>query len=561
MRTPAAKIKQRTDKFFSFPAPVGGWIANVNLATPGARRPDGTKVNGAAKLENWFPTATAIEMRGGSERYAVIYVGDDHAHSVRHSVKTLFSYINGNNRKLFAAHEHALFDITTIVSADDLFTINDDGKFFVDKDGNFIVESGSPTPIYDSLTGGDWSVVQFATSGGVFLRAVNGVDTPLVYDGSSWGTSPAITGATATTLSYVWAFKNRLFFIQKDTLDAWYLPVDSIGGAATKIPLGGVFGLGGSLLFGATWSLDTGSGLSEQCVFVTTEGEVAVYQGSDPSSANTWSKVGVYRLGRPRGPKAFIHAGGDLVIATDIGFVPLSQAIQRDISVISPSAVSYPIEDAWNSVVAERSDVNWQCEVWPTKQMVLIGFPTTYGNDEFVFIANARTGAWAKYTGWGATCFEVFGERMFFGTADGRIIEAEVTGLDQSSTYTSICVPLFETMKTPATLKTGMQARAVLRAPGAVEAKLSLQKDYTINLPPAPDDISVTGTNTWGSGIWGTSIWDVGSEKQTFQDWRSINGSGNAISVATQVTSGALSPPNVELVQIDLMYEQGDAGS
>jgi hypothetical protein len=66
MRQPAARVKPRLAKLQSYPAPMGGWIKNVNLATPDARTPNGQKVNGAAVLENWFPTATGIRMRGGN---------------------------------------------------------------------------------------------------------------------------------------------------------------------------------------------------------------------------------------------------------------------------------------------------------------------------------------------------------------------------------------------------------------------------------------------------------------------------------------------------------------
>ena len=66
MRRPAARVKPRLAKLQSFPAPIGGWIKNVNLATPDARLPSGQRVNGASVLENWFPTATGIRMRGGS---------------------------------------------------------------------------------------------------------------------------------------------------------------------------------------------------------------------------------------------------------------------------------------------------------------------------------------------------------------------------------------------------------------------------------------------------------------------------------------------------------------
>ncbi len=537
MRTPAVRLRPPAEHLQSFPAPVGGWIANTSLATPGARLPDGRKVNGAAMLENFFPTATAIRMRGGSQQYA--FVGDGTS-----DVVALFTYINGNTQEFFAADEVAIYDITTV--SDPLV---------------------SPAAAVSSLSndphGGGFSVVQFQTSGGTFLRVVNGSNTPLVYDGATWGTTPTISGAglTASNLSFVWSFKERLFFVEKDTLNAWYLPVGSIGGTVTKLPLGGVFARGGSLMFGASWSLDIGSGLAEQCVFVTTEGEVAVYQGSDPSSSTTWEKVGTYRIGKPRGARAFIRAGGDLVIATDIGFIPLSAAISRDFAALAPSAVSYPIEDAWNQAVAESSFAGWNCEVWPAKQMVLVALHGEPGDAGEIFVANTRTGAWGDFTGWNAHCLHIFGDRCFFGSTEGRVIECEVTGADDETPYTATCVPLFDPLKTPASIKTGMMARVILRAPYAVTEKLSLQTDYTISLPIAPDDTVVVSGSVWGTAKWDEATWGTPPEKMTFKNWRPVKGSGNSLSVACQITSGGVSSPDVDLIQTDLTYEIGEVGA
>src|SRR5688572_7215741 len=98
MRRPAyfTKPRARKHKYSTFPAPVGGWIANQSLATPGARRPDGTKVTGACVLENGFPAATGVRMRRGSARHAVL--GDGSL-----PVLSMFSYVNGNNRSFFAS--------------------------------------------------------------------------------------------------------------------------------------------------------------------------------------------------------------------------------------------------------------------------------------------------------------------------------------------------------------------------------------------------------------------------------------------------------------------------
>lgn len=526
MRTPAGGKPRRSAERL-VPAPVGGLIANRNIALQPARN----KPQGAYMLENWFPTATGARMRGGSTKYATISEDD---------VTALFTYVNGGAQFFFAADGTAIYDISTVLDPD-----------------------VPPSADVDTLTGGDWSVVQFSTPGGVFLRAVNGEDTPLVFDGSTWDTSPAIT-AGSTSLSspalftHVWAFKSRLFFILGGSLDAYYLPSDAIGGDVSVFPLGGVFTRGGSLLFGATWSLATNSGLVASCIFVTTEGEVAVYSGTDPSTADTWSLVGVYQIGRPLGKKAFIRAGGDIIIATDIGFVPVSLAVQRDVAALAPGAVSFPIEDEWNRQVSARYELTWQCETWPTGQLTLIAMPRPSGTTAQMLVANVRTGAWAVVTGWEAKCVAVYGKRAFFGSTGGRVIEMDVSGTDDGMPYTATYVPLFDNLDTASSLKTTLLARATYRAPREIIDQLSMQTDYAVDLPTSPDAAISQNSSLWGSAVWGDSTWGSSGEKQVFKRWQSCGGAGYALAPALQITSGDLSAPAVELISIEYTYIQGD---
>lgn len=488
-------------------------------------------------LENWFPTATSVRMRAGSALYATVGSG-----SV--SVASMFAYVDGNNQKLFAATSTDIYDITTVADP-----------------------TVSPVAAVTGKTSGDWSVIQFATAGGTFLRMVNGADDPLVYNGTAFvapnysdpTTFPISgTGLDPKKLSFVWAFKQRMFFIEGESLNAWYLDADVIGGTATKFPMGGIFQRGGSLLFGASWSLDQLSGLNASCVFVTTEGEVAVYQGSNPDSVDDWALVGVYRIGRPLGPKAFFRAGGDLVIMTDIGAIPLSQAVRRDMAALNLGAISYPIESEWSRAVADRSFAPWHCELWPTKQMALIVPPSGINNPPEIFVANAVSGGWARFTGWDATCLQVYVDRLFFGSANGKVVEAEVTGADQGIPYTATCIPLFDDLKTPASRKIVGMARAMLLAPAAVDDRLSIQVDYAINLPPAPDELPFVATSLWGSAVWGQSRWGDARDQVVFAKWRSVYGTGMALTPALQITSGNLAPPDVELVRIEITYDLAD---
>ena len=69
-------------------------------------------------------------------------------------------------------------------------------------------------------------------------------------------------------------FKNWLFFVQKDTMNAWCLH-DAIGGAVTQISLSGVFKKGGALLFGDSWPVD--AAMASTPVFSSALGEVVAF--------------------------------------------------------------------------------------------------------------------------------------------------------------------------------------------------------------------------------------------------------------------------------------------
>lgn len=532
----AQDVKQKT-----FAAPSRGWIANESLmaAVPG----------GAAALENWFPIATGCRLRGGTFLWSQIGDGD-------HDVTSLISYVAGPVKKLFAATSESITDITT--QSFSYVLVDESGEILSTETGEFIGADTSSS--IAGLAAGNWIGVQYTNSGGTFLRLVNGANTPLVYDGSTFSTSPAITGSglTPTTLSYVWVYNNRVFYIQKGTLNVWYhTSVDAIGGAAALFPLGGVFRLGGELVFGATWSVGDGGGLNDNCVFVTSEGEVAVYRGTDPGSVATWSKVALYRIGRPLGPQCFFRSGGDLIIATDIGMIPLSQAISKSYEEIAPGAVSYPIETAWNEAVDKRTGLEWVAEVWPRKQMMVVALPTpTGGGDEF-FVANVRSGAWCKFTGLKGTCVRHHDGEFYFGSSGGRIFRLETTGADDGVPYTGLMVPLFDDMGSATSVKTPSSAKAFFMAESDPAAKVSVSFDYEVTPPAVPPAFVETANSVWGSVVCGQTKFGAKHSIKKFVTDKGLNGSGYVLAPCVQVTSGGLVAPNVELARVEVLFDSG----
>ena len=159
--------------------------------------------------------------------------------------------------------------------------------------------------------------------------------------------------------------KAAVDFARKNTMTAVYLPVEVVSGAASSLNLTGVFTKGGWLEFIATWSSDAGDGIDDRIVFVTNQGEAAVYSGSFADASNI-SFVGRFDIGSPPlGKNAFLSVGGDLIIMTQAGWIPMSQVVGNDETRLSSVSVTAKIETLWRKMVNDRGSVPWQAIRWP----------------------------------------------------------------------------------------------------------------------------------------------------------------------------------------------------
>ena len=136
------------------------------------------------------------------------------------------------------------------------------------------------------------SVRKSRTRGSRRVRSVTTISGTNAFTGLALAPAALITATV---------FKQRVWAIEANTMNIWYSAVQAYQGVFTLLPLGSVFKMGGSLMQMATWTIDNAAGINDYAAFLTTEGEVAIYQGNDPSSVATWSLVGVFHVGRPIG--------------------------------------------------------------------------------------------------------------------------------------------------------------------------------------------------------------------------------------------------------------------
>jgi hypothetical protein len=361
----------------------------------------------------------------------------------------------------------------------------------------------------------------------------------------------------------VWKFKNRLWFVKKNSKSAYYLPVDAIGGAAVEFPLAGVFQKGGYLLFGVTWSEDAGDGMDDRIVFVSSEGEVAIYQGTNPAS--DFALVGLYGMAQPRGKRCVIRAGGDVILGTDDGAVPLSAVINKDPAAIQSSAISAAIETSWRKEAQIWDGAQpWEMIKWPRENMLLVTLPH---QQKTCFVANLQTGAWAKYIGWDCQSAALFNKQLYFGARNGFIYAAESGGVDDTTGYVARLSVMPSDLGQPVSAKSVGLMRAVLQATGAPAVQVSISADHEVAFPASP---TATAPSLSGGSLWDVALFDVGlfdddgtgdlvSRPVLVTPWTPVGAHGFTMAPQMQVTVNGTGRPNISLVQFDLMAEVGEA--
>lgn len=509
------KVMGQVSKTKRLPAPTKGWYVGQNIA----QAPLGT----AFVLDNAFPQLDYVRMRRGSQAHATGMTG---------SVETLIPFVDGTTKKFFACVDNKIYDVSSAGAV---------GAAAV-----------------SGLTSNRWEYVQFVNSGATWLRLVNGADTSQLYStAGGWVTAPAITGVGSETLSHIWSFKNRMYFVKENTLSIWYLGVSSIGGAATEFPMQGIFKLGGSILVGATWTIESPAGYQEAWVVITDQGEVAVYNGDYPGG--TWELSGVYKISKPLGVRCVFRAGGDLAIMTEDGIVPMSKVVTLDQIALQNAAVTLPIAPAWRQAVIDRAGLEgWQITIWPLESMGIINLPKLDAGDTTQFVANVRTGAWARYLGWDANCFAVFDNNLYYGSSDGRVIRGEVGGADDGSTYTTTIFPSFNDLDKSIARKQTKMIRPNIAANFTLNPQITMKVDFDTDIPPAPGATTISSTGAvWDTAIWDVDVWPV--ELITQNRWSSAPGLGSVVSPVLQWTiSDSTTDPDVRLTAIDLLYETGN---
>ena len=493
-RTPRKAAAARTAQMQVIPAPVGG----LNFRDPIAAM---SPIDALA-LTNFIPKQQGVELRRGWQVKALPAAGVSTAESV-------FGYKAPAiaNDKVFMAANGNIYDVTngTMTLA--------------------LSATGS--------TNDDWWTTQFSTPADNFLLAVSPGAGYWTYSTSSgWVDRTASTTGLPTSVRTVAVWKRRVWFTVNESQNVYYLDnVDVITGAATSFAMGSNLRNGGSVSALINWTIDAGLSIDDYLVVVGTEGDVGVWQGTDPTSPTTFSLKGVWYVGPvPKYGTYFTPFGGDVMIVSELGLVPMSRLMSGQYTQDQQNGPAAKIQSVFAPLVRKLlNDKFFNVFVVPGSDVLVIKLPADGGTYR-QFAMNVTTGAWCEFTGMPMRCAGVIGGQLYFGTADGFVClglygdtdGADIAG-DGGNYIEGDLQTSFQSFNSAAQLKKFGMVRPSFISLAAPAIKLQINTQFQFTPVPGSPFFTEGSGALWDTGVWNASTW-VGNN--TYQSWAGTTGLG-----------------------------------
>ena len=473
----------------SYPAPIGGWNVIDSI--------DNMPATDAITMENWIPRENYVEIRTGTISRITLA-----------ECKTLMSYNYGGTKTLLGAGSGNIYSLNPI--------------------------TGVSTILNNGYSNNEWQHTTY--KGRIF--GCNGVDAPFDYNGTVVADTAWTGPADITKLVNVELYKNTLFFIEKDTLKFWYATAGNITGALTGFDLNQFSQLGGSLLAIATWTQDGGTGQDDQILFITTEGEVFVYAGSDPSSATTWALRGIYSIPRPISYRCVEKLGGDVIVTTREGYYPMSRLLSGYIS-NQPAAFSYKINGAIRDLSSAQFDsFNWKTTYYKPESLLIVNVPSENTSQSTQHVMNTITGSWCKFTGLNANDWVLHGDVLYYAGIAGDIYEYNV-GTDDNGSDIQTDVQQAYNDYGSVYAKSFKMAMPILQSNFEFNLTFNFGVDYGVRRDfYSIASVLFAGTE-WDEGLWDESYWGAATETKIYEVPLSADtGYKGSIGLKTSTSSG-----------------------
>lgn len=485
---------------------------------------------------NFIPTEYGMRSRLGYREHATGIVGE---------VRTLIPFSgtreDGINDRLFACTETGIYDVSAAVQ--------------------------TPVAVLTWPTqSGDAGYVIWETytdlTGATVLMAADGANGLYEYTESTglWTLVTGLVGPTVTNIVFIVSFKNRLWMIEQDSADAWYLPTGAKTGTATKFAFGTKMKNGGDLVGLWNWSRDGGEGIDDYLVAISRGGDVMTYAGYDPANPSTWDLVGVWFLGKmPFGHRIASNWGGDLLILSSFGVHTMSALASGLSSELRQSQITARITRLIRDAMPGRINENgWTLTVQPNESSIQIYQPTSDTERPIQYVMDTNLRAWGLWRDMPALIGATWQGNYYFGTKDGRVcIKQGATDnvpFDGSSPGESIEVSLLTAYQDYD--MGGINKRVQFIRPRGLTAAgqafvARARYDYDLAEIGALTSVIGTSGDVWDTGLWDDAVWSGQVNAGALLTGATGIGQNIAVAIKGNLTT------SVTLTSIDVMFDTG----
>ena len=490
-------------------------------------------------MYNILPTEQGITTRLGTAEYS---------NDVGFAIRTMIGFVGKADDR----------------SGDKLFATGDDGIYAVTSGATNVSKVFSFASANDSAGYGNY-IQWTAANGAQFIQYADSVNGLLEYDAASnsWAAVTASTNITETSIRFVTVHKLRIWYLTEDNGNAFYLPINAKSGSATEFQLGSKYLNGGDTAGIFNLTQDSGDGLDDYYLAVSRAGDVLVYQGTDPSSASTWSLVGRYQVGEiPKGRKFGIEAQGDVMLLSANGLTSVKDLMLGVEAYESRRSPASKISNLIRSrMETELQTAGWEVMVYPTEGVLLIQSPErSRSTDRYLhYVFNFNTAAWGFWRDVKSLSMTMLRERIYYGDSEGSIWymvdgEDNVTLAAPAADGTPVEFSLLTAYSSgglPGQVKRCAVIKPIFRGVGLLGSNYQVLYDYEFEELPA------IGLNSTSGAIWNTAKWDaalwVGSNTTNIP----YSTLGGGIGVVMAVSLRGQSTGRMTLMEITAFYEPG----
>ena len=333
----------------------------------------------------------------------------------------------------------------------------------------------------------------------------NGLDVPIDYTTANGVVASTFTIPAGVKLDSPLSFKNTMYFVGGDW-DIYYGGTQAISGTLNKFSVGSFFKKGGKILTIQNWTQDAGQGMNDIFVIISTEGEVMLYQGSNPTESD-WSSLGVFTIPRPIGKRCCEMVGADIIIMTENGYLPLSSVLS-DLRA-NRTAISGKI----NPIVRGKNfTLDWEIHFYSKKGFLFINAPSSvagYSHEQHVL--NINTNAWCRFVGMDGQSWAVLFDNLYFCNANG-IFQADQGQSDNGDWIVYTVQRAYNTFGTP---EKKQLMRMVPRFTSF--SNNTIYKRINSDFKIGKNRIITTNVGTGYVSYWDTAIWDVNFWSDEFE--------------------------------------------